>query len=213
MKIGHVAALNIATGVETKKWYELFAKLINEQGGWKIGADTYDVEMIVYDSQDDPAKGKTYLEKLVLQDGVKFIFGSPTSNAATDTEVTEPNKVILLGLDFIGVAADPKIQYFWEPMGMFFARGYMYHLYTDMENRGFKSYVSLKTDDMMGHVSDGWCNTTWALAAPDVKYLDTVFFDLSTSDYGPIATKIMSLHPDVVDANYTGWCSGLQCHV
>ena len=39
-------------GIESKKWYELFAKLINEQGGWKIGADTYDVEMIIYDSAE-----------------------------------------------------------------------------------------------------------------------------------------------------------------
>ena len=203
LKIGSVQALNGPTGLEIKKVYDLLAKLINEQGGWKIGADTYDVEMIIYDSQGDAAKGKSYLEKLVLQDGVKFILGSATGNAATDTEVTEPNKVILLGIDFAGVATGPKIQYFWEPFGMFFARGYMYHLYTDMETKGLKSYVSLKTDDMMGHIADGWCNTTWALAAPDVKYAGTVFFDPTTSDFGPVATKVMSLHPDVVDTNYT----------
>ena len=40
------------SGVEQKKWFDLFAKLINEQGGWKIGADTYDVDMIIYDSAE-----------------------------------------------------------------------------------------------------------------------------------------------------------------
>ena len=62
-----------------------------------------------------------------------------------------------------------------------------------------KSYVSLKSDDMIGHIADGWCNTTWAVAAPDVKYLGTVFFDPTTTDWGPVATKVMSLNPDVVD--------------
>ena len=71
-----------------------------------------------------PLSGKSYLEKLVLQDGVKFILGSPTSNAATDAEVTEPNKVICLGLDVIGNSTDPKIQYYWTPMGLFFSSGY-----------------------------------------------------------------------------------------
>ena len=195
-------AMNIPSGVEQKKWLDLFAKLINEQGGWKIGADTYDVDMIIYDSGGDAAQAKNYLEKLVLQDGVKFILGSPTNNPATDAEVTEPNKVICLGIDAIGTSADPKLQYYWTPNGMFFASGSMYVDYKDMEDRGMKSYVSLKTDDMIGHFTDGWGNAVWAVAAPDVKYLGTVFYDPATSDYGPVATKLMSLHPDLIDCYF-----------
>jgi len=202
LKIGSILGLNMTSGVETKKWFDLFAKLINEQGGWKIGADTYDIDMIIYDSENDAIKGKSYLEKLVLQDGVKFILGSPTGNPATDAEVTEPNKVICLGMDALNNSADPEIQYYWTPNGMFFGRGYSYNLYTDVAATGVKSYVSLKTDDMLGHFTDGWGNTTWAVAAPDVKYLETVFYDPSTVDFGPVATKIMSLNPDVVDCAF-----------
>jgi ABC-type branched-subunit amino acid transport system substrate-binding protein len=108
LKIGSITGMNTPSGVEQKKWLDLFDKLINEKGGWKIGADTYDVDVIFYDSQNDPAKGKSLLEKLVLQDGVKFILGTPTGNAATDAEVTEPNKVIVLGFDVIGTSADPQ---------------------------------------------------------------------------------------------------------
>ena len=67
----------------------------------------------------------------------------------------------------------------------------------------------LKPDDMIGHVADGWCNATWAVAAPDVKYLGTVFFDPGTADWGPVATKLMSLHPDVIDCDYNIPNSGL----
>ena len=100
--------------------------------------------MIIYDSQDDPAKAKSYLEKLVLQDGVKFILGSPTSNPATDAEVTEPNKVILLGWDVIGISADPKLQYYYTPTGMFFNCGAFYIHDSDYAAKGAKSYASLK---------------------------------------------------------------------
>jgi len=204
LKIGSVQNLTTPMGLEQKKWLDLLAKLVNEQGGWKIGADTYKVEMIVYDSAGDATKAKNYLEKLVLQDGVKFILGTPTGNPATDTEVTEPNKVICLGLDVIGTSTDPKIQYYWTPNGMFFGRGLMYDLYKDMVAKGMKTYVSAKTDDMMGHATDGMCNATWAVAAPSVKYLETVFYDPATTDFGPIATKIKSLNPDVLDCNYAG---------
>ena len=205
LKIGSVLPMTNIQGIEQKKWLDLFAKVINEQGGWKIGADTYDVEMIVYDSQGDPAKAKNYLEKLVLQDGVKFILASPTNNPATDAEVTEPNKVICLGMDVIGTSADPKLQYYYTPIGMSpFSSGWSYIAYKDMAAKGMKSYVGLKTDDMAGHFTDMMCNATWAVAAPDVKYAGTVFYDPATTDYGPIATKIMSLNPDVLDCNYVG---------
>ncbi|MBN1368411.1 MAG: ABC transporter substrate-binding protein [Dehalococcoidales bacterium] len=206
LKIGSVIGLNSPAGIETKKWLDLFAKLINEQGGWKIGADTYDVDMIIYDSQSDPSKGKSYLEKLVLQDGVKFIIGGlgPTGNPATDAEVTEPNKVIVLGLDLVGNSADPNLQYYYTPDGMFFCSGYVYVICNDMQAKGMKTYASLKSDDMGGHFMDGVINKAWAVAAPNVQYTETVFYAADTSDFGPVATKLMSLDPDVIDCTYTG---------
>ena len=204
LKIGSVQNLTTPMGLEPKKWLELFAKLINDKGGWKIGADTYDIDMIIYDSQGDAAKAKSYLERLVLQDGVKYIMGSPTADPAVDTTVTEPNKVICLGLDVMGTSTDPAIQYYWTPNGMFFGRGLMYDMYKDIASKGYKTYVSAKTDDMMGHATDGMCNSAWQVAAPGVKYLGTVFYDSATVDYAPIATKIKSMNPEVLDCNYAG---------
>jgi len=203
LKIGSVLNLADPWGIEENKWFTLFAKLINAEGGWEIGGEWYTVEMIVYDSAGDAIKARDYLEKLVLEDGVKFILGTPTGNPATDCEVTEPNKVICLGLDVIGTSTDPAIQYYWTPNGMFFGRGLMWGMYTAMQAQGKRSYVSVKTDNEMGHATDGMCNSTWAVAAPQVEYLGTVFFDPATTDFGPVATKIMSYNPDVIDLNYT----------
>jgi len=199
LKVGSVQNLTDPMGLEQQKWLELFAKLKNDQGGWEIGGDTYTVDMIVYDSQGDAAKAKSYLERLVLQDGVKYILGSPTSDPAVDTTVTEPNKVICLGLDVMGTSTDPAIEYYWTPNGMFFGRGLMYDMYNDLASKGIKSYVSAKTDDMMGHATDGMCNAAWQVAAPGVEYLGTVFYDPATVDFAPVATKIKSMEPDVLD--------------
>ena len=116
-----------------------------------------------------PPRQRTYLEKLVLQDGVKFIFGGGTGNAATDAEVTEPNKVIYLSGDWGNAAADPNIHYYFTPMGGFFSSGLMYDLYKDMEAKDMKSYAALKTDDMIGHMADGWNNKTLGCGCPGRK--------------------------------------------
>ena len=43
------------------------------------------------------------------------------------------------------------------------------------------------------------------MGAPNIKYLGTVWVNPSTIDYGPIATKIKSFNPDVVDLMYEGY--------
>ncbi len=204
LKIGASFGLNIPMGLEQKKWLVLFAKLINEKGGWKIGRENYKVEMIIYDNQGDAVKAKTDLEKLVLEDGVKFILGDPTGSPGVTTTVTEPNKVICLGLDLTNVSADPKIQYYYTPNGMFFARGLMYTMYKEMVNKGIKSYVSVKPDSEMGRWADKLCNGTWDLVGKNkIKYLGSVFYAMDTTDFAPIATKVKSLNPELIDLNYT----------
>jgi ABC-type branched-subunit amino acid transport system substrate-binding protein len=202
LKFGGTYALNRPEIVPAPKWGDLLAKLINDQGGWKIGGEKYKVEFINYDDQGDQAKAKNNLEKLVLQDGCKFILGG-TPSAGVDITVTEPNKVICVGSDFTNASSDPKVQYYYTT-GNYFNNALVYVVCQDVAAKGVKSYVSVKPDTQMGHFIDGIINGTWKLAAPDVKYLGTVYFDPSTADYGPIATKAISLNPDCVDLIYIG---------
>src|SRR5512136_793336 len=67
LKIGTVAPLTLKEGVEIKRWMELFAKVVNEKGGWKIGNDTYKLQSIVYDGgvMRDAAKARAAVERLV----------------------------------------------------------------------------------------------------------------------------------------------------
>ncbi len=37
LKIGALVPLGVKEGVEIKKWHELFAKMIDQQGGWTVG--------------------------------------------------------------------------------------------------------------------------------------------------------------------------------
>lgn len=58
-----------------KKGYELWKDRVNSQGGIKIGDKRYKVEIIYYDDQSDPKTTAKLVEKLITEDGVKFILG------------------------------------------------------------------------------------------------------------------------------------------
>ncbi len=58
-----------------KKGYDLWKETVNKQGGIKIGSKRYKVEIVYYDDQSDPKTTAKLVEKLITEDGIKFILG------------------------------------------------------------------------------------------------------------------------------------------
>jgi branched-chain amino acid transport system substrate-binding protein len=69
-------------GKNTKDGYDLAVKMINEKGGVKVGDKTYQLEVKYYDDESTPARGTELAERLIKQDGVKFMLG-PYSSGLT----------------------------------------------------------------------------------------------------------------------------------
>ncbi|MGV1014936.1 MAG: ABC transporter substrate-binding protein, partial [Methyloceanibacter sp.] len=81
-------------GINTKNGYDLAIRKINENGGIKIGDKTYKLAVRYYDDESTPARGTELAERLIKQDGVKFILG-PYSSGLTKAilPVVEKHKV------------------------------------------------------------------------------------------------------------------------
>ena len=69
-------------GKNTKDGYDLAVKMINDKGGVKVGDKTYKLEVKYYDDESTPARGTELAERLIQQDGVKFMLG-PYSSGLT----------------------------------------------------------------------------------------------------------------------------------
>ncbi|MBW8005880.1 MAG: ABC transporter substrate-binding protein, partial [candidate division NC10 bacterium] len=81
-------------GKHTKNGYELAKKRINEMGGVKVGGKTYKIDIKYYDDESTPARGAQLAERLIKQDGIKFMLG-PYSSGLTKAiaPVTEKYKI------------------------------------------------------------------------------------------------------------------------
>jgi branched-chain amino acid transport system substrate-binding protein len=77
-------------GKNASDGYNLAVKVINEKGGVKVGGKTYKLEIKYYDDESTPARTAQLLERLIRQDGIKFVLGpyasGPTKAAAPITE-------------------------------------------------------------------------------------------------------------------------------
>ena len=81
-------------GMHTKNGYDLAVKMINDKGGVKVGDKTCKLAVKYYDDESTPARGAELAERLIKQDGVKFMLG-PYSSGLTKAiaPVTEKHKV------------------------------------------------------------------------------------------------------------------------
>jgi branched-chain amino acid transport system substrate-binding protein len=81
-------------GKNTLDGYEYAIKRINDQGGIKVGGKNYKLAIKYYDDESTSARGAQLMERLISQDGVKFVLG-PYSSGLTKAiaPVTEKYKI------------------------------------------------------------------------------------------------------------------------
>ena len=65
-----------------KDGYDFYVKHINERGGIKIDGVKHKVSITYYDDESDPKAAVRLTEKLIVEDGIKFLLG-PYSSGAT----------------------------------------------------------------------------------------------------------------------------------
>ena len=84
-------------GINTKNGYDLAARKINDQGGIKIAGKDYRIVLRYYDDESTPARGTELAERLIQQDGVRFLLG-PYSSGLTKAilPIVEKHKVPMI---------------------------------------------------------------------------------------------------------------------
>ena len=84
-------------GVNTKNGYDLAARMINDRGGVAIGGKSYKIVLRYYDDESTPARGTELAERLIRQDGVRYLLG-PYSSGLTKAilPVCEKHKVPMI---------------------------------------------------------------------------------------------------------------------
>ncbi len=66
----------------TRDGYDFYVKLVNQRGGIDVGGRRYRVQIVYYDDQSNTAVGARLVEKLIVEDNIKFLLG-PYSSTMT----------------------------------------------------------------------------------------------------------------------------------
>jgi branched-chain amino acid transport system substrate-binding protein len=86
-----------SSGQDTKDGYDITVKKINENGGVTVAGKKYKLEVKYYDDESTPARAAQLAERLIQQDGIKYILG-PYGSGLTKAmaPITEKYKVPMI---------------------------------------------------------------------------------------------------------------------
>lgn len=181
---------------------DVLIELINEDGGVKIGQDTYKVALYWGDDQFAPAPAAAAARKLIYDDGVIAILGYIGPGFSALSPVTNPEKVILICRTG-GVIYDPvKDPYviFGSPTG---------EVTLNQALAAMQAHPDLHTLAWTGNMDDR------RISEPAFKLVDTrlekefgikslrVYYPVGTTNFTPYLTKMAEQGAEVVFAGAT----------
>ena len=187
-------------GVPVDRGVRLAAEDINNAGGIQVGGKTYMIKVISEDTEFAPNVGLAAFNKLIHQDGVKYIVGPMSSGTEKIVNpITEPNKVIMMHCG----GSRPRSSDFYTFKAVQISDQYapacwaaLMKLYPET-----KSMVVFEPDNEMGHMTVGLCRTL--AKASGIELLDIVYVPEGTKDFYPMLSKVLALKPDVINASRT----------
>ena len=199
LKFGVVAPLTgggAPWGIAGDQAARIAAADINAKGGLDVGGKKYEIQVISYDDQFKTADAVGAYNRLVNQDGVKYMIVE-TSNAATALKGSiESDKVIALSSGTGAKVVDDSNHYLFRWYSA--PRDYMPPLVAWMKaNLKGKTIAILNPNIEGAFEQKDLANDLYKKAGFTVVGSDV--YEMSEKEFAPLLTKVIALHPDIID--------------
>ena len=203
LKIGVIAALTgggAPWGMAAAEGPRILAERVNQAGGLDVGGKKVKVEVIAYDDQYKAAEAVAAYNRLVNQDGVKYVIILSSAATMALKRNVEDDKVIGMSSAYTSKALDKDSQY-------------MFRMYSAPED-----YLPSMIDWMKGNLQarrvvvvnpndeTGWDQVRLSEAIFKEKGFEVLgheLFERAQKDFQPMLTRIIAMKPDMIELGGT----------
>ena len=200
LKIGHLGVMSgpaASWGLVNKYTAQAHIDMINEDGGIEIDGEPYRLELVSIDDKNDPRVAIAGAERLVYQEGIKYIIGP---------NVDETSRAVIPALADGGAF---NVSYGWQrelfsppsantSLGMI--AGYqsapvIYEYLRDQ--KGVKTIACLPRNDTSGLNSRDNCVEAANELGLEVLSADSTY-EPGTTDFFPVVGRVVEQNPDLL---------------
>lgn len=185
------------TGRGLLRAFEISAEDINAAGGIKVGGDSYQIKLAVYDNKYDSREAVSIANKLIFNDKVRYMVTVGGTQAVAVNPLATENRILNIAYAYGGKkVTNPNAPYTFrtipEP-----AQSYATLMPFVVKKFGVKTMAITSTDDETGLVQAE--DSEREAAKLGLKITDKVFAPRGTTDFTPMLTKLIAKNPDAID--------------
>ena len=200
LKIGVIAPLTGAAapwGIAMAEGAKLHAKHVNEKGGLDIGGRKYQVEIVAYDDMYSAPGALAAYNRLVYQDGVKYIEVAAGVSTMAIKSFAKDDKIVIMTAGYIAEELDPSDPYMYRVWGV--PSDFFPPLYDTLAKArpNERHVVIVNPNDESARQASRIAET--ALKRNGYTVLSNELYERSLKDFNPLITKILGLKPDMID--------------
>ncbi|ADO44799.1 MAG: amino acid ABC transporter substrate-binding protein [Hydrogenobacter thermophilus] len=181
-----------------KQGYELWKERVNALGGIKVGGKHYKVDVVYYDDQSDPVTSARLVERLIVEDGIKFILG-PYGSAQVFSSAPIVEKYGAIMVQAGGASSDIYQKGYRNVFGLYtVAPNYgrdLVELATNLDRGAKRIAIIYEKDIFSQDAAEG------ALEHARRKGLNVVLYEgypKQVQDLSSLMQKLRLLKPDIV---------------
>lgn len=203
LKIGIIAPMTgggAPWGIAMQQAANIAAANVNSKGGLTVGGKKYTVQAIAYDDQYKAAEAVAAYNRLVNQDGVKYVVLLTSASTLAVKDNLESDQVLGLTAAFTMKAIDKTTRYMirLSSIPANYAKPLVGWLAQNLKER---RVVIVNPND-----ETGWETTKAdedAFKAHGFQIVGSELFERSQKDFQPLLTKIIGLNPEMIDLGST----------
>jgi branched-chain amino acid transport system substrate-binding protein len=178
------------------------AEKINKEGGIKADGKTYTLEIVSYDNQYNATEGAKVAQTLLNRDEVKFVVGSiGTAPVKALQSLSERKGVLIFTTAWGPSAKGPNFPLTFTQINTPAEVLDQLYGYVVKQNPNAKTVAMLNPNDATGQDTEKVAQESWKKL--NVKVLASDWYERGTTEFQPIATKLATIKPDIIDLSTT----------
>jgi branched-chain amino acid transport system substrate-binding protein len=203
VKIGVIAALTGGAapwGMAAAEGAKIAAAEVNAKGGLDVGGKKHKVEVIAYDDQYKAADAVGAYNRLVRQDGAKYVVIMSSAGALALKQNLEDDKIIGLTSSYSSKAIDANTKYMFRLFSV--SSDYLPSMVSWMK----ANYKERRVFMLNPNDETGWDQSQLSerlLKDNGFNVIGKDLFERTVKDFQPIFTKIVAMKPELIDLGST----------
>ena len=174
------------------------AQSINDAGGVKVGGKSYKFEVVAYDNKYNAAEGTKVAQTLLNRDNVRYIIGGiGTAPVMAMQSLSERKGALMFTTGWGKSIKGPKFPLTLTQINTPFEVVPPLYSLIKKQNPNIKTVAMLNPNDATGKETEAVARKIWESLG--VKVILSDWYERGTTEFQPIAAKMVGQKPDVID--------------